>query len=89
MIGDITKLITFYLFSGRHGLTDVKRVEMLESKILAALRDHVTYNPEAKKKPQYMTRKIYGYYKIFLALLRENRLTYLHKYTELVLQINS
>ena len=54
-----------FLFSGRHGLTDVKRVEMLESKILAALRDHVTYNPEAKKKPQYMTRKIFGYYKIF------------------------
>ena len=42
--------------SERHGLTDPKRVENLQSKLINTLKDHVTYNPEAQKKNQYFTR---------------------------------
>ena len=31
-------------------------MESLQTKIINSLRDHVTYNPEAQKKPQYFTR---------------------------------
>jgi nuclear receptor subfamily 4 group A protein 2 len=40
----------------RHGLAEPKKVELLENRILGALRDHVTYNPEAQRKPQYLSR---------------------------------
>ena len=33
-----------------------KKVESLQTKIINSLRDHVTYNPEAQRKPQYFTR---------------------------------
>jgi len=44
------------LVNERAGLTDTLKVEVLENKILGALRDHVTYNPEAAAKPQYLSR---------------------------------
>ncbi len=44
------------LLSERHGLSDPKKVESLQSKVIGALKDHVTYNPEAQKKPQYFSR---------------------------------
>ena len=31
-------------------------MESLQTKIINSLRDHVTYNPEAQRKPQYFTR---------------------------------
>ena len=40
----------------RHGLLEPKQVEALQTKIINSLRDHVTYNPEAQRKPQYFTR---------------------------------
>ena len=43
-------------FLERHGLTDPKRVENLQNKVINSLKDHVTYNPEAQKKQQYFTR---------------------------------
>ena len=48
--------IEIVFISERHGLVEPKKVELLESKILTALRDHVTHNTEAKKKPQYLSR---------------------------------
>jgi hypothetical protein len=46
--------------SERHGLVEPKKVELLESRILGALRDHVTYNPDAQRKPQYLSRILGG-----------------------------
>lgn len=46
----------FNFVSDREGLAEGEKVEQLNERILAALRDHVTYNPEAQKKPQYLTR---------------------------------
>ena len=42
--------------SDRHGLSDPKAVENLQNKIINSLRDHVTYNPDAQKKPHYFSR---------------------------------
>ena len=49
---------SFFLspFLERHGLTDPKRVETLQTKVINSLKDHVTYNPDAQKKQQYFTR---------------------------------
>jgi len=44
------------LVNERHGLVEPKKVESLQTKIINSLRDHVTYNPEAQRKPQYFTR---------------------------------
>ena len=43
-------------FSERHGLLEPKKVESLQTKIINSLRDHVTYNPDAQKKPHYLSR---------------------------------
>lgn len=40
----------------RHGLKDPKKVEAIQMKIISSLRDHVTYNSEAQKKPHYFSR---------------------------------
>ena len=45
-----------YLNSERHGLMEPKKVESLQTKIINSLRDHVTYNQDAQKKPQYFSR---------------------------------
>ena len=42
----------------RHGLSDPKRVENLQNKVINALKDHVTYNPEAQRKGQSYFSKI-------------------------------
>jgi len=44
------------LVNERHGLLEPKKVENLQTKIINSLRDHVTYNPEAQRKPQYFSR---------------------------------
>jgi len=44
------------LVNERHGLLEPKKVESLQTKIINSLRDHVTYNPDAQKKPHYFSR---------------------------------
>jgi len=44
------------LVNERHGLLEPKKVENLQTKIINSLRDHVTYNPDAQRKPQYFSR---------------------------------
>ena len=55
-MSQINTFILLILFLERHGLTDPKKVESLQSKVINSLKDHVTYNPEAQKKPQYFSR---------------------------------
>ena len=45
----------FSYVSDREGLAESEKVDQLKERVLAALRDHVTYNPEAQQKPQYLT----------------------------------
>lgn len=40
----------------RHGLREPKKVEQLQLKVINSLRDHVTYNSEAQRKPHYFSR---------------------------------
>lgn len=41
--------------SERHGIREPKKVEQLQMKIISSLRDHVTYNAEAQRKPHYFS----------------------------------
>ncbi|ODM95931.1 putative nuclear hormone receptor HR38 [Orchesella cincta] len=49
-------LETLVLVTDRHSLEDPVKVEQLQMKIIGSLRDHVTYNCEAQKKPHYFSR---------------------------------
>lgn len=49
-------LAALTLVTERHGLKDGGKVEQLQMKIIGSLRDHVTYNSEAQKKPHYFSR---------------------------------
>uniref|UniRef100_A0A1A9WLX4 Nuclear receptor subfamily 4 group A member 2 n=1 Tax=Glossina brevipalpis TaxID=37001 RepID=A0A1A9WLX4_9MUSC len=49
-------LCALTLVTERHGLREPKKVEQLQMKIIGSLRDHVTYNAEAQKKPHYFSR---------------------------------
>ncbi|KAG4079417.1 hypothetical protein HA402_008109 [Bradysia odoriphaga] len=44
------------LVAERHGLKEPKKVEQLQVKIINSLRDHVTYNADAQRKPHYLSR---------------------------------
>lgn len=44
------------LVTERHGLKEPQKVEHLQMKVIDSLRDHVTYNSEAQKKPNYLSR---------------------------------
>lgn len=46
----------FNFIIDRHSLEDPVKVEQLQMKIIGSLRDHVTYNCEAQKKPHYFSR---------------------------------
>ena len=48
--------IIWFSVSERHGLSDPKTVEALQNKIINSLRDHVTYNSDAQRKPHYFSR---------------------------------
>ncbi|KAK0088790.1 hypothetical protein PV325_010730 [Microctonus aethiopoides] len=48
-------LCALTLVTERYGLKEPHRVEELQSKIVASLRDHVTYNAEAQRKTQYLS----------------------------------
>jgi len=45
-----------FALTERHGLREPQRVEQLQMKIISSLRDHVTYNAEAQRKPHYFSR---------------------------------
>ena len=49
-------ILIFFPVSDRHGLSDPKAVENLQNKIINSLRDHVTYNSDAQRKPHYFSR---------------------------------
>ncbi|KFB45555.1 AGAP008334-PA-like protein [Anopheles sinensis] len=49
-------LCALTLVTERHGLREPKKVEQLQMKIIGSLRDHVTYNSEAQRKPHYFSR---------------------------------
>lgn len=53
---DFFLLIRFVYLLDRHGLSDPKAVENLQNKIINSLRDHVTYNADAQRKPHYFSR---------------------------------
>ncbi len=45
------------MIAERRGLSDPKKVDNLQTKVINSLKDHVTYNPEAQRKgQQYFTR---------------------------------
>ena len=44
------------LITDRHNLQDPARVEQTQMRIIASLRDHVTYNGDAQRKPHYFSR---------------------------------
>ncbi len=49
--------VTFTMIAERRGLSDPKKVDNLQTKVINSLKDHVTYNPEAQRKgQQYFTR---------------------------------
>ncbi|XP_047117744.1 probable nuclear hormone receptor HR38 isoform X1 [Schistocerca piceifrons] len=49
-------LCALTLVTERHGLKEPHKVEQLQMKIISSLRDHVTYNAEAQRKPHYFSR---------------------------------
>ncbi|XP_058449361.1 nuclear receptor subfamily 4 group A member 2 [Malaya genurostris] len=49
-------LCALTLVTERYGLREPKKVELLQMKIISSLRDHVTYNSEAQRKPHYFNR---------------------------------
>ncbi|CAG2103547.1 unnamed protein product [Medioppia subpectinata] len=49
-------LCALTLVTERHGLKEAHKVEQLQMKIISSLKDHVTYNSEAQKKPHYFSR---------------------------------
>ncbi|XP_076351509.1 putative nuclear hormone receptor HR38 isoform X2 [Tachypleus tridentatus] len=55
-ISAFASLCALTLISERHGLKDAPKVEQLQMKIVSSLRDHVTYNNEAQRKPHYFSR---------------------------------
>ncbi|GAB6021471.1 Nuclear receptor sub 4, group A, member, variant 2 [Chamberlinius hualienensis] len=49
-------LCALAIVTERHGLKEPHRVEAMQMRIINSLRDHVTYNSEAQKKPHYFSR---------------------------------
>ena len=46
----------WFTVAERAGLLEPKKVEALQTKIINSLRDHVTYNQDAQRKPHYFSR---------------------------------
>ncbi|XP_055386648.1 probable nuclear hormone receptor HR38 [Condylostylus longicornis] len=55
-ISSFACLCALTLVTERHGLREPKKVEQLQMRIINSLRDHITYNTDAQKKPQYFSR---------------------------------
>nr|XP_018912910.1 PREDICTED: LOW QUALITY PROTEIN: nuclear receptor subfamily 4 group A member 1 [Bemisia tabaci] len=49
-------LCALTIITERHGLKEPHKVEQLQSRISSALQDHVIYNADANRKPQYFSR---------------------------------
>ncbi|KAI1292086.1 putative nuclear hormone receptor HR38 [Halotydeus destructor] len=49
-------LCALSLCAERHGLGEAEKVELLQTKVINSLRDHVTYNSEAQKKHNYLSK---------------------------------
>lgn len=49
-------LLAIALISERFGLTDSRKVELLQMRLIDTLRDHVTYDSEAQRKPHYFSK---------------------------------
>lgn len=49
-------LLSIAITIERQGLLNQSAVEQLQMKVISSLRDHVTYNNEAQKKPNYFSR---------------------------------
>ncbi|XP_063699631.1 probable nuclear hormone receptor HR38 [Culicoides brevitarsis] len=49
-------LCALVLITERHGLKNLQEVENLQQKIINSLKDHVTYNNLAQKKPHYFSK---------------------------------
>ena len=45
-------------FSDRPGVTDPRKVENLTNKVISSLKEHTTYHPQAKNKPNYFARVV-------------------------------
>ena len=50
-------IFLFFFSVDRPNLSEPKKVENLQNKVISSLRDHVTYNPDAQRKgSQYFSR---------------------------------
>ncbi|XP_070570618.1 nuclear receptor subfamily 4 group A member 2-like isoform X2 [Ptychodera flava] len=49
-------LSALVLITERHGLKETKKVSDLQTKIIGSLRDHITYNPVAHNRPNYLSK---------------------------------
>ncbi|XP_076313000.1 nuclear receptor subfamily 4 group A member 1-like isoform X3 [Tachypleus tridentatus] len=54
-ISTLACLCAMILITGRHGLMDSQKVDILQMKIVSALRKHVTYKSEFQKKTSYFS----------------------------------
>ncbi|KAL3855754.1 hypothetical protein ACJMK2_014958 [Sinanodonta woodiana] len=54
-ISSLACMAALAIITLRHGITDVKKMENLQMKIIDCLRDHCTYNSEAQKKPHFFS----------------------------------
>ncbi|XP_022245982.1 probable nuclear hormone receptor HR38 isoform X2 [Limulus polyphemus] len=55
-ISTLACLCAMILITERHGLKDSQKVDLLQMKIVGALRKHVTYRSEFQKKTNYFSR---------------------------------
>ena len=49
-------IFCFLQLIDRHNLQDPMKVEQVQMRIIGSLRDHVTYNGDAQRKPHYFSR---------------------------------
>ena len=53
----LTKLFANFISVDRPNISEPKKVENMQNKVINSLRDHVTYNPDAQRKgSQYFSR---------------------------------
>ena len=53
---DLDDILIVFLSADRHNLQDPVKVEQTQMRIIGSLRDHVTYNGDAQRKPHYFSR---------------------------------
>ncbi|XP_077997572.1 uncharacterized protein LOC144450746 isoform X2 [Glandiceps talaboti] len=55
-ISSFSCLAALVLVTERHGLKDTKKVADIQSKVISSLRDHITYNPVAHNRHNYLSK---------------------------------